>query len=818
METTTPLSTTQRVRRTLLALAGASALTVLAGGVALAAPVAEPLTICHATTSNTNPYEVRHPSMSGDVSGHGDHTGPLWNPTLKANHIEWGDVIPPFEYVDSAGVTQQFPGLNWGAFGQAIIDNGCALPPPTLTVVKSNDANADGAFHNSETTEAVGADVTFTVTVTNTSFYSVEIASITDVVGSTSIPVSCASAFVGQTLAIGESLSCVFSVAGYSPGDGESKTNEATVTVAQTGDSGNTASADDTSVVTTDVPAPPPPTISATVTKTNDADGDGVYHATETAATAGQPVPFRVVVTNTSAVTVTFSSLTDKVGAAAAAALTCSDATPATLAAGASFTCDFTGTSPAAGTSLSDTATATVHEVGDATNSDTDQATSTVATAAIPIVNDLRIVKTGSNAELEPGDQTSYTLTVYNDGNGPITPVVTDTTPAGTSLVSLTATGWTCTGSGVSCTLNADLAPGGSASISVTIALAADYAPSSLTNTGVVSPTDITPANNSSSWTNDVLHAPDLQIVKSGPAGPVDPGDGLTYTLTVTNIGNAGADSVVVSDSLPTGTTLRSLTASGWTCTGSDVACTLDSALAPAASASITVVADLAADYAPSTVVNTATVSPTDETPENNTSTVTTAVAHAPDLAVVKTGPASVVAGSGLSWTVTVTNTGNAAADSVVVTDSLPAGVTPGTVSATGWTCTGTASLSCTLDSALPPGDQAALTISATVPTGYAGTTVANTAVVGPTDATPDDNTSTATTTVTRPVVTGGGSGGGSIVVPEEPPFTGGGGQLVFTGAPLREWALLGGSLVTIGAFLLLVSRRRPVLGGPLDS
>jgi uncharacterized repeat protein (TIGR01451 family) len=732
------------LRRPFLALLAATCLTVLSGGVAVAA--GSEVEICHATMSNGHPYEVNSPSKSGDVSGHADHNGPIWGPTLKANHVEWGDIIPPFSYVEN-GVTKFFPGHNWSALGQEIFRLGCELPPPTLTVDKTNDANDNGTFTNSEVATAAGSDVTFRVTVTNTSFYTVVIKSITDVVGVTSIPVSCAAAFVGQTLAVGGSKTCTFTVANYSPADGGSKTNTATVTVHQTGDTGNDASDSDTSIVSTDVPAPD---ITVSVTKKNDANGDTTYSVTETAPTAGATVPFRAVITNTSDVTVTLAGITDAVGGAAAVPLTCS--LPATLAAGASATCSFTGTSPAAGTSLSDTVTVTVHEVGDSTNDDTASATSTVHTQALPLFTDLRIVKQGPSGDLLPGEQAAYTLTVHNDGNTPATSVVVnDAVPAGTTLQSLTASGWTCIGAGVSCTLNTPLAAGGSASLSLVLALSESYAPSTLTNTGVVTPTDDTPDNNTSSVTNPVLHAPDLAVLKQGPAGPVEPGTELSYTITVTNNGNADATSVVVNDAIPTGTTLDTLTATGWTCVGAGISCTLNAALAPDASASMTVVLDLAADYLPATVVNTAIVSPTDATPEDNTSTVTTPVSHAPDLAVVKTGPASVVEGSTITWTIEVTNNGDAAATSVVVTDAIPAGLTPGTVSAAGWTCTGTASLSCTLNSSLAIDGKASFTVSAGVPVGYVPSTISNTAVVGPPDETPEDNTSTVETDVTAP-------------------------------------------------------------------
>lgn len=85
-------------------------------------------TICHATNSNTNPYVVETPNKNGDVDGHAKHTGPIWDPTLKARHISWGDIIPPFTY-NNHGVTAQFPGLNWTTDGQAWFANNCKQPP-----------------------------------------------------------------------------------------------------------------------------------------------------------------------------------------------------------------------------------------------------------------------------------------------------------------------------------------------------------------------------------------------------------------------------------------------------------------------------------------------------------------------------------------------------------------------------------------------------------------------------------------------------------------------------------------------------------------
>jgi hypothetical protein len=82
------------------------------------------ITICHATGSDSNPYVTNNPSKDGDVSGHADHTGPIWFDGIDE---DWGDIIPPFEFPGGS-----FPGLNWPE-GQAILNNNCNIPDPTPT-------------------------------------------------------------------------------------------------------------------------------------------------------------------------------------------------------------------------------------------------------------------------------------------------------------------------------------------------------------------------------------------------------------------------------------------------------------------------------------------------------------------------------------------------------------------------------------------------------------------------------------------------------------------------------------------------------------
>ena len=103
---------------------------------------------------------------------------------------------------------------------------------------------------------------------------------------------------------------------------------------------------------------------------------------------------------------------------------------------------------------------------------------------------------------------------------------------------------------------------------------------------------------------------PDLAIAKSH-TGSFSPGQtGAKYTLTVSNIGTAATSgTVIVSDPLPTGLTATAIAGAGWNCTSPGGPCTRNDALAAGASyPAITLTVNVSGN-APSTVINTATVS-----------------------------------------------------------------------------------------------------------------------------------------------------------------------------------------------------------------
>ena len=245
--------------------------------------------------------------------------------------------------------------------------------------------------------------------------------------------------------------------------------------------------------------------------------------------------------------------------------------------------------------------------------------------------------------------------------------------------------------------------------------------------------------------------AADVSIVKTGPATVVA-GGSVTYSLVVANAGPSDATGLSVSDALPAGVTFVSATGTGWTCTNvasTSVTCTLPTLATGTTAPTITVVVTAPAQAA--TLSNTATVSTTssDPNPANNTSSIPTTVTASANLSLVKTGSPAVSAGAPITYTLDVANAGPSDAANVSVTDTLPAGVTFGSASGTGWVCTnvGNTSVTCTRPT-LAPGPAPAITIVVTAPTAP-GTLTNSATVSSPTpDPDPTDNTSTVDTSV----------------------------------------------------------------------
>ena len=355
---------------------------------------------------------------------------------------------------------------------------------------------------------------------------------------------------------------------------------------------------------------------------------------------------------------------------------------------------------------------------------------------------DLAISKTDGATEAVPGNSISYTIVVTNSGPSSVTgATVGDTMPA--SLSSVT---WTCSASsGSSCSASGsgnisdaavNLLASGTATYTVTGTVSAS-ATGSLSNTASVSvpsgTTDPTPGNNSATDTDTLTPQADLAITKTDGVTEAVPGNGITYTITVTNNGPSNVTGATVSDTMPASLSSVTWTCSaslGSSCTGSGSGNISDTAvnLLASGTATYTVTGTVSAS-ATGSLSNTASVSvpsgTTDPTPGNNSATDTDTLTPRADLAITKTGPGSVNRGETLTFAIKVKNNGPSDATGVIVSDPTPAGLI---FQSADFPCNG--GFPCTI-SDIASGDEESFNVSYTVPADYAGPDpIVNTAAV----------------------------------------------------------------------------------------
>ena len=318
-------------------------------------------------------------------------------------------------------------------------------------------------------------------------------------------------------------------------------------------------------------------------------------------------------------------------------------------------------------------------------------------------VSDLSITNTDGAASVQAGSNTSYTLTVKN--NGPNTTSGTTTVTfaidtANETYVSASGTGWTCgfSSPNVTCTRSDALTNGSTyATISVVTTMKST-ASGTVTDTASVTGGnfDNVSGNSSGITDSDTVTYPsdDLAVTKTA-VGTFTAGTNVSYTVTVTNNGPIAiptGTTTTVSDTLPAALTYVSATGTGWSCgaAGQVVTCTTTNSAASGASLSaITLTAFLSKSVA-ANVVNSATVSNafiTDGTAGNNssTSTVTNASITKPNYSTstktwVDLNGGDVAPGDTLEYTITIKDSANAAGFNIELTDDIPTDISSFTV------------------------------------------------------------------------------------------------------------------------------------------
>ncbi len=410
--------------------------------------------------------------------------------------------------------------------------------------------------------------------------------------------------------------------------------------------------------------------------------------------------------------------------------------------------------------------------------------TSPTATAYFTARADVAVAKSDNPDPVPAGQTLTYTITASNPSATSASRAhgvsVTDTLPEGVVFLSAVANGGgSCTTTpGVGATTTAanrtltcgwsSIARGVQQTVTVRVrplaALSvAGGGPGSITNTVTIA-TD-TPeiaggaANNTATQATAVI-APvyDLLVNKSDDADPVNVGDDVTYTLTVTNNRPSTAENVVLTDTLPSGAgaptfvEVVSPLPSGVTCdvsgvtagaAGGSIACAIaqiggTGAGSTGETGSVSVRIKLrGADkgqYTNQAAVRFADASmdALDALPGNNSAGQPTTFRFKADVAVVAkravrpgtaTPIASVSSTQAFDWLVEVTNHGPQAAETTTFSDTLPAGLvlagTPGfTVTGGSFTpaapaCTGAvggSAVSCSIAS-MPAGGTAVVRI-----------------------------------------------------------------------------------------------------------
>jgi uncharacterized repeat protein (TIGR01451 family) len=315
---------------------------------------------------------------------------------------------------------------------------------------------------------------------------------------------------------------------------------------------------------------------------------------------------------------------------------------------------------------------------------------------------DLSLIK-ACKPDLSPalaGQQITCTIVVSNPGPGlPSNVVVSDTllTNVAPTDYTMDTPSFTFSGGGSPspCTSPVDIAGGkqfqcnlgtvpvgGSAIVSyhITSNEGGDFNNFTAVTT---SSTDPNPNNNSDRSSVHVDSVSDLNVTKTAPVSVVA-GTPITWSLSLANGGPSNAGNVVVTDTVPAGVVITSVTGSGGASCTTGVAgdpnqpatCNYGS-LPSSATRTMTVNANVLSSTKGSLKNNARISSDTfDSSNANNVATSTTAVTQSADLAIGLTSDPTPAQGykpsTTIHYKVTVNNLGPSDADAVVVTIALP--------------------------------------------------------------------------------------------------------------------------------------------------
>jgi uncharacterized repeat protein (TIGR01451 family) len=600
-----------------------------------------------------------------------------------------GDVVTyQFSVTNNGTVTINGLALNDDKLGAVTLDKASLLPGETATGTAShtiNETDLPGPLTNIATatgTDSQGVAVTgqatatvqltYTATLQVTKTPSTTTANVGETVTYQFQVKNTGSVTINSLTLVDDKLGAVTLDRDSLP-PGETANGTATHLVAE-GDLPGPLTNIVTATGTDRVGAPVTATATATVRLTYTAALQVTKTPSASTAAIGDTVTYQFSVVNTGNVTVNALTLTDdKLG---------------------EVTLDTASLAP--GATATGTATHTIVETdlpGPLTNTATAKATdsqnkpvtaTTTATVTLTYTSSMSVTKVPSSTTARVGESITYTYTVNNTGSISINGLALSDDKLGKITTDRTS-----------------LAPGESASGTITYTVLEGDLPGPIINTVTATATDSLrqPVTATASATVTLTYTASMTVdkVPSSPTARV--GDRLTYTYTVRNTGNVTLNALALSDDkigaiTPAKTTL----ASGESTTATGTYTVLEGDL-------------------PGPLTNLVTVTATDSQnqPVTTTTTATVTLSYVASMSVTKV-PSSTTAGVGeqVTYTYTVRNTGNVTLNGLALSDNKIGTITPGQATlASGETTTATGTYT-VLESDLPGPLTNTVTVTAT--------------------------------------------------------------------------------------------------------
>ncbi|MEH7750423.1 cell surface protein [Bacillus toyonensis] len=294
------------------------------------------------------------------------------------------------------------------------------------------------------------------------------------------------------------------------------------------------------------------------------------------------------------------------------------------------------------------------------------------------------------------GETLTYSIALANIGNIAATNIIyTDPIPSGTTFIpgSVTVNGVTQAGANPANGISiGSIAANSTTTISFQVFVPSIPQTNPILNSGTTTyqyiPVPNQPAVSGTDTTNIVstqVNNATVTMAKAVDKNFADIGDTLTYTVSFTGTGNTNANNVIFTDIIPTGTTfvLNSLTIDGTTQVGANPATGVNIGSIPSGTTKNVAFQVVVNTIPASNVVSNGssasyqyTVNPSQSPVTKNISSnlVSTQINNANVTLTKSTNKQFATIGETISYTILITNSGNAAANNVQLTDPLPNG------------------------------------------------------------------------------------------------------------------------------------------------